>query len=190
VAVALAWLLLVRTHPPGAVPASLLASARAAGCGSIEHPAAQAPAGLHLAPGAPYEYPDEPAASGFHDPSPLPPEPHVYREPVPETRAVHNLEHAYVVLYYRPPADGGLSAEAVRALEGYASDQARVILAPFDPLPEGVAFAMLAWNTRWECPAVTPDQALAFAGAFVDAYRGTTIAPEAPRGLLGPWLTP
>ncbi len=189
-AVGLAWLLFLRTRAPGEVPPPVLTSAEAAGCGPVEHPAAEAPGGLHLAPGQPYHYPDEPATSGYHDPSPLPPEPHVYRLPVPETRAVHNLEHAYVVVYYRPPADGGLPTETVGALEAYVSGQARVILAPFDRLPSGVDVAMLAWNTRWECPALSPGDARTYTNAFVDAYRGTTIAPEPPRGLLGPRLFP
>jgi hypothetical protein len=37
------------------------------------------------------------------------------------------------------------------------------------------------------CPsAVTPDDAVTIARGFVDAFAGTTVAPEAPRGLLGP----
>ena len=60
-------------------------------------------------------------------------------------------------------------------------------MAPYPDLPEGRGLALLAWNTRWMCPSsVTPDQAAAIAGGFVDAFRGTTVAPEAPRGLLGP----
>jgi hypothetical protein len=65
----------------------------------------------HLAPGESFDYPDRPAAAGPHDASPLPPDPHVYAIPVPETRAVHNLEHAYVIIYYRPVAEGGLAQE-------------------------------------------------------------------------------
>lgn len=190
VVLGLVWLLLLRTRGPGEIDAEALRTASAAGCGQVEHPLAEAPGGQHLAAGGSYAYADRPAASGYHDPSPLPPEPHVYGEPVAETRAVHNLEHAYVLVYYRPAADGGLAPETVTALEGYAGDQGRVIMAPYPDLPEGISLALLAWNTRWECPApLTPQQAVTIATGFVDAYRGTTVAPEAPRGLLGPFLT-
>ena len=41
------------------------------------------------------------------------------------------------------------------------------------------------------CPAgVSSDQALTIARAFIQAYRGTTNAPEAPRGLLGHLFVP
>jgi hypothetical protein len=190
VALGLVWLLFMRTRAPGQIDAEALRTASAIGCGQVEHPAADAPGGLHLAPGEPYTYTDRPATSGYHDPSPLPPDPHVYGDPVAETRAVHNLEHAYVLVYYRPAADGGLAPDTVTALESYAEDQGRVIMAPYPDLPEGTALALLAWNTRWECPApLTPEQAVTIATGFVDAYRGTTVAPEAPRGLLGPFLT-
>jgi hypothetical protein len=99
---------------------------------------------------------------------------------------VHNLEHAYVLIWYRPTAEGGLSADTVAALEGVARDEDRVIMAPYPDLPEGRALALVAWNTRWMCPnGVTQDQAIAIAEGFVGAYRGTTNAPEAPRGLIG-----
>jgi hypothetical protein len=35
---------------------------------------------------------------------------------------------------------------------------------------------------------VTSTQATTIARGFIDAYRGTNIAPEPPRGLLGPIL--
>ena len=149
------------------------------------------PSRTHLAPGESYDYPDRPAAAGPHDPSPLPPDPHVYPDPVPETRAVHNLEHAYVIVYYLPTAQGGPSADVIERLAALANDEKRVIMAPYPTLTAEHGLALLAWNTRWFCPAsVTPEQVVAIARGFIDAYRGTSIAPEAPRGLLGPWLQP
>lgn len=173
------------------VSAEALASAEAAGCGDVTTVAADAPGNLHLASGASYTYAERPATHGYHDPEPLPPDPHVYPEPVPETRAVHNLEHAYVLIYYEPEAEGGLPASAGEELATLARGESRVLMAPYPALPEGTALALVAWNTLWECPAtVTPQQAVAIARGFIDAYRGTSVAPEAPRGLLGPWLSP
>lgn len=186
VALVLAWLLVFRAQGPGTIPASVLYDAAAAGCDGLERPVADDPDRSHLSPGETFEYPDRPPAAGPHDPMPLPADPHVHAEPVSETRAVHNLEHAFVLIWYRPTADGGLSSDAVGALEGLAREQDRVLMAPYPDLPDGTALALVAWNTRWRCPAgVSASGAIEIAQAFIDAYRGTTNAPEAPRGLLG-----
>lgn len=178
----LTYVLLLRARGPGEVSAQALAVAGAAGCGALEQPVAAAPDRSHLEPGGVFAYPDPPAAAGPHDPHPLPADPHVYAEPVSETRAVHSLEHAYVLVYH-----DGISAETLTALEALARDQDRVIAAPYPDLPEGTGLALVAWNTRWMCPStVTPEDAVTIARGFVDAFAGTTVAPEAPRGLLGP----
>ena len=182
-------MLFLRAQGPGTIPASVLETAAAAGCDDLERPVVADPSRSHLSPGEAIKYPDRPPAAGPHDPTPLPGDPHLYREPVSETRAVHNLEHAFVLIWYRPTAGGGLPADAIEALEGIARDEDRVIMAPYPDLPEGRAIALVAWNTRWMCPAgVSADQATEIARAFIGAYRGTTNAPEAPRGLLGRWL--
>jgi Protein of unknown function (DUF3105) len=185
----LAYVLLIRSRNPGEVSAAARTAADSAGCGAIFHPVASAPGGIHLQPGQTYHYAQNPPTSGPHDPVPLPPDPHVYAEPVPQTHAVHNLEHAYVLIYYRPSGDGGISAEAFGALAALARAESRVIMAPYPDLPSGTSLALAAWNTLWECPSdVTPGQATVIARGFIDAYRGTNIAPEPPRGLLGPLI--
>lgn len=185
----LGWLLLIRQRPPGEIPAEALAAADAAGCDALERPVAAEPSRDHLAPGDLFEYPDPPTAAGPHDPRPLPAEPRVHDAPVEETRALHNLEHAYVLIWYRPAGDGGIALETIGALGALAGDERRVIMAPHASLPVGRSLALLAWNTRWMCPnGVTTDQATTIARGFIDAFRGTTIAPEAPRGMLGPLL--
>ncbi|HET8526065.1 MAG TPA: DUF3105 domain-containing protein [Actinomycetota bacterium] len=189
--IALGWLLFYRTTSPGEIPAEARSAAEAAGCANLEQPVIANPSRTHLSPGQSFDYPDRPAAAGPHDPSPLPPDPHVYPDPVPETRAVHNLEHAYVIVYYLPTAQAGPSADVIDRLAALANDEKRVIMAPYPTLTAEQGLALLAWNTRWFCPAsVTPEEAVAIARGFIDAYRGTSIAPEAPRGLLGPWLQP
>ena len=113
----------------------------------------------------------------------------MYTGVIPETRAVHNLEHAYVLIYYRRDGPGALSPEVVARLATLARGEARVIMAPYPLLPDGTALALAAWNKLWECPAdVTADQAATIARGFIDAFRGTSNAPEPPRGLLGPLL--
>jgi len=187
VVLALGWALFVRAPDPGAIPQAALDAAAAAGCDPLERPVLPEPSRDHLEPGASFDYGDLPPAAGPHDPSPLPADPHVHAEPVAQTRAVHNLEHAYVLIWYRPAAEGGIAGDVVGALEALANDEDRVIMAPYPDLPDGRSLALVAWNARWLCPAgLTAGDAVAIARGFVDAYRGTTNAPEAPRGLLGP----
>jgi hypothetical protein len=183
--------LFVRAPGPGTLSEAALQAGRDAGCAEVEHPVVTGPTNrAHLAPGEAFDYPDPPPASGPHDPEPLPPDPHVYAEPIAVTRAVHNLEHAYVLIWYRPAAEGGPDPSTIDALEAVARDEDRVLMAPYPDLPEDRALTFVAWNVRWRCPAGTStDQAVTMARSFIQAYRGTTNAPEAPRGLLGPRLS-
>jgi hypothetical protein len=183
---ALGWVLFLRAPGPGTISAIALDTAVGAGCDDLERPVDPDASRAHLASGETFDYPDPPAAAGPHDPSPLPPDPHVRAAPVAETRAVHNLEHAYVLIWYRPAAEGGLSEATIAALETVAREEDRVIMAPYPSLPEDRSLALVAWSTRWLCPAgIAPEDATTVARAFIQAYRGTTNAPEAPRGLLG-----
>jgi hypothetical protein len=190
IALLAAYVLVIRAKPPGTPSPAALAAATAAGWQGFERPVVANPSREHLSPGQAHVYPDRPAAAGPHDPQPLDPDPHIHTEPIAETRAVHNLEHAYVLIYYRPSAEGGPSADVTDRLAAIANEDDRVIMAPYPDLPDGTGLALLAWNTRWLCPGtITADQAATIATSFVDAYRGTTNAPEAPRGLLGPLYT-
>jgi hypothetical protein len=186
----LAYVLLIHGSGPGTIAASTVAAASEAGCADLERPVLANPSRDHLEPGEPPSNDDPPAAAGPHDPSPLEPDPHVRAEPLDEARAVHNLEHAYVLIYHAPETEGGPSAETIARLASVVEDQDRVLMAPYPGLPEGTGLAFVAWNTRWRCPGtIDPETAVEVATAFIDAYRGTTNAPEAPRGLLGPLLT-
>jgi Protein of unknown function (DUF3105) len=179
VAVAGGLLWLQRSTSSKPVNAAALAAGQAAGCGNIQQPEGSSPARTHLDPGQTYQYPNEPATAGPHDPSPLPPDPHIYDSPVPETQAVHNLEHAYVLIYYRESGRGALPQAVVSSLQSLANAQTKVIMAPHSALPEGTALALTGWNRLWECPATTTtDQATMVATGFIDAYRGTSNAPE------------
>src|SRR5438094_749670 len=80
-----------------------------------------------------------PATSGPHDPSPLPIPPHVYPAPIPETKAVHNLEHGAVILYYRQSGDGALGQAIVDRLATIAKTSNNTILAPYPNLPSGAS---------------------------------------------------
>jgi hypothetical protein len=172
--------LIFSVSSPGSVSARALEVGAAAGCGDILTPAAEAPGGDHLGSGESAGYTEQPATSGPHDPSPLPSEPAVHTEPIREENAVHNLEHGYVILYYRADGPQALGEDVVARLARIAEGQDKVLVAPYPDLEEGTSFAITAWNKLWECPAdVTAENAAIMANAFIEAYRGTSNAPEA-----------
>jgi hypothetical protein len=178
---------------PQVVPLAARNAAGAAGCTAVTSPIPQAQArgGLHLQPGESYTYSRHPATSGYHDPSPLPPEPKIHAEPLVETRAVHNLEHAYVIVYYRVGGSDALPQDVVDSLASYVRSQSRMLMAPYPDLPKGAALALAAWNKLQTCPAsVSAEDARTITSGFVTAFRGTSNAPEPPRGLVGRWLQP
>lgn len=178
VTIVVGFSLLVRAPSVKPIPDTATRAAAAAGCGDVQSPESD-PQRSHLESGQTYRYPTEPATSGPHDPSPLPSDPHVYTSPVPETRAVHNLEHAYVLIYYRADGADALDGSVVRDLASLANAQTKVIMAPHPSLPDGTSLALAAWNKLWSCPStVSPEQARTITSGLIHAYRGTANAPE------------
>ena len=149
-----------------------------AGCTDVlEQPDA---GGGHLTAGQTTTYPRHPATSGIHDQSPLPPVPRVYDQPVPETKAVHNLEHGYVVMYYRQGGDDGLPRGVQTALSDLAEETSKVIMAPYPRLERGQALAFVAWDELQQCPStVKSSLAVGLARSFIDRFRSGGRAPEA-----------
>jgi hypothetical protein len=171
------------------------ASARAAaalGCGeegdgSIEESGA-AGAAQHLAANEPPpEYASTPATAGRHAATTYQ-GPAVLQEPVNpvlETNLVHNLEHAYVIMYYRADGDGALPEETVERLTEIAERENKVLLAEYPSMPEGTSLAFTAWNKLLPCPEIggdQTDQVVTVAEGFIEQYRGTSNAPEPSAG--------
>jgi hypothetical protein len=186
-AVALAVLLVVRYFQRASavrpLPQAAVQAAKAAGCTGIQTPDPGTPPRAHLSPGASYAYGQHPATSGPHDPSPMSIPPHVYPSPIPETRAVHNLEHGAVILYYRQSGAGALGPAIVKRLTTIANESNNTILAPFPDLPNGESFALAAWNKLQTCPAgITGPQARAIARGFISSLACTRNAPESING--------
>jgi hypothetical protein len=157
-------------------------AARAAsrmGCGDVQTPADEGT--QHLQPGDPApQYGTTPAASGPHNATPLPAEPHVYDQPVPETALVHNLEHGYVLIYYRAEGERALDPAMVDELAGLAEDESEVIMAPYPSLTEGTNLALVSWTRLLECGADgEPEDARLVAQNFIDQFRNSSAAPEA-----------
>ena len=156
-----------------------------AGCSDVVTPVAD-PQRTHLAAGASYDYPEHPATSGPHDPTPLPDTPRVYDDvsTYRETQAVHSLEHGSVIMYYRPSADPeGLPADVVDALKPVAENSPATYLIPYTQLPTGTALAYTAWNKLLTCPVgITADEAVTVANGFIASYACTSNAPEGKSG--------
>jgi hypothetical protein len=158
------------------------AAAEALGCGQIQNLPSEGRGHLQQGSSAP-EYGTTPATSGPHSPTTLPSSVHVYQELVPEPLAVHNLEHAYVIIYYRAEGKGAIPANVRDALAGLAQGQEKVIMAPYPELPEGTSLALTAWTKLQECPRVTDaDTTVLAVQGFIKRFRGTTNAPEPSAG--------
>lgn len=170
---------LERAASPRPISPEAIAAAQAAKCSGVTKPSGN-PTGGHLNPGQSYTYTQHPATSGLHDPSPLPTSPDIYTTDVPETQAVHFLEHSGVIIYYRAgPDKDALPQDVIAALGKVADDQHNTLLAPYPDLPAGTSLALTAWNRLQTCPAtVTAAQATTIANGFANAFVCTSIAPE------------
>jgi hypothetical protein len=157
------------------------AAAERVGIGEVEEPADEGRG--HLQPtDPPPQYATVPAASGPHSPGTLPPEPKVYEQPVPEISAVHNLEHGYVLVYYRAEGEGALPEPVVAEVADLVEGEPEVVMAPYEGLPEGTNIAFVAWSRlqTGQVPAdAAPDDVTLVARAFIDEYRNGAAAPEA-----------
>jgi Protein of unknown function (DUF3105) len=166
---------------PNELPQAAVLAARRAGCTEVSRPAGSAPGGQHLQPGQSTTYPDTPATSGLHDPSPLATEPKVYDAQPPETQAVHSLEHGAVIVYYLPEADGGIGSDVVDRLASIARRERATYVAPYPGLEPSRALTLTAWNQRQSCPAgedLTQQAAATIVSGFVRAFQCTSNAPE------------
>lgn len=175
------FLFLTRVGGPNPFPQAAIDAASAAGCSDIQTPASDARGGLHLGSDGSYDYPEEPATSGYHASSALSGDVAVLTEMPPETQLVHNLEHAFVNIYYRGSGEQSLPTDVVTALTAVAEGDPKdhVILTPHTALPDGVDLAVTAWNKLLTCPGtVTADQATSIARGFIAAFQCTGNAPE------------
>lgn len=140
----------------------------------------------HLAPGdPPPSYGTTPGTSGNHAASPVTGI-QVLDSPVDpalETQLVHNLEHGYVIMYYRQDGEQALAQNVVNALADLAREENKVMLAPYPNLPDGDSLVFAAWTNLQTCPTVTDANAvMSVANAFINRFRGGGDAPE-PQGV-------
>lgn len=152
------------------------------GCGPVEEPEDEGRQHVETPP----TYRTVPATSGPHASSQLPTEPRVFEQPFDpalEFRAVHNLEHGYVLVYYRQDGNGALEKRYVDALAERVEGEAEVIMAPHPNLPQGTNLALVAWTRLQTCRVrnVDVDNVELVVRGFIDVFRNADSAPEAAR---------
>jgi hypothetical protein len=122
---------------------------------------------------------NKPATVGNHNATPLPSEPDVYEQPIPEPQAVHNLEHGYVILYYQTQGENALPEDVRSELADLAEDEDKVFLAPYSGLRGDTSLGLAAWRNLEMCPLIEdPSDATAVARGFIEQFRGGGLAPE------------
>jgi hypothetical protein len=157
-------------------------AAEAAGCGPVRvippyNPSSEDRTHIGQAPVATppplSSYQSVPPVSGPHDPPP--PQPAgVYTDPPPIYKAIHSLEHAGVIVWYRP----GTTSSALADIQDFYRDTANndhVIVAPYSypdqgaqgTLPAGKQMVLVAWHHLQSCTKLS----LAVVKGFVDHYR-------------------
>lgn len=96
-------------------------------------------------------------------------------------RAVHNLEHGYVVAWY----DASLPAAQVTQLQALAKDPSLSELLVVGwwqgPLPQGKHVVLTSWGRTDRCASVSPQVIKSFYGAHVNS----SLAPEVGSGAAG-----
>lgn len=121
--------------------------------------------GQHVTEGQPVRYDQTPPAGGAHWPSPA--SWGISSEPVPDERAVHNLEHGGVVVSYNAisPEDLGKLRQLVVAYPRDRYNEVKVLGRPYDRIPSGTV-VLAAWG--WTQSLTRYDEALI--RAFLDAH--------------------
>lgn len=114
-----------------------------------------------------------PPSSGPHDANPLPDAIHFYsRADKPKIeRAVHNLEHGFIVAWY----DSQLPQPEVTKLQGIAAQAGeRFIAVPWDrgDFPDNRHFVLTAWDRTQRCGTVDADVVANFVKTYADPTNG------------------
>jgi len=157
-------------------------AAAEAGCTDIERPAVAEEAN-HVEEGTRVNYETNPPTSGNHWQQPAdarfyPPE--SAGDPPPE-RAVHNLEHGQIVIWYDPDAPSDVIEDIEGYIDGQPGNQVLALLAV--PLPglEGGNLAAGAWGAFQTCDKVSED--------VLDEFRATFQA-KGPENVGVPAFSP
>ena len=150
--------------------------ARASGCSEVRV-TGESGGQAHLAEGARARYDTSPPTHGAHDGGGVVVA-GVYDEPFSEDpdkqpsiyRAVHSLEHGYVIVWHK-----GLTRSQQRDLERRSGDERKVIVVPYLQLRGETKVALTAWGRMVTCERLPNTRVT---DAFVDLFREARTAPE------------
>jgi hypothetical protein len=138
--------------------------------------------GLHISEGETGSgYTSVPPTSGQHWSSPASPTSWgVHETAVPQERALHNLEHGGIVIWYQPDS---LSADAIGQLEEWVRgqtqrEQYKVLVSPWAGRDFEHAIAITAWRYLLYQDTLDLDEI----EAFLDAHYQGRLAPEPNAG--------
>lgn len=133
------------------------------------------PENNHQHVAGPVHYNRNPPAGGPHNPMWL--NCGIYNSPVPNTNAVHSLEHGTVWLTYRPNlAVGQVKLLQDLAMSMYDGPQRYVIVSPYPGLPAPIVAS--AWGAQLKVSNVSDPALSAFIRHFVGGAQGKE--PGAP----------
>jgi len=151
------------------------AAAKAADCTGVRNDK-MSPAALHTPDRVTYD--TAPPSSGKHNPDPLPDSIHFYAQSEHPSieRAVHLLEHGFIIGWY----DTKLAADQVTKLKAAsATAGSRFVAVPWDrqDFQDNRHFALTAWGRTQRCMTVSPTVISQFVGKYTNV-----TAPEAGSG--------
>ncbi|WP_261574509.1 DUF3105 domain-containing protein, partial [Frankia gtarii] len=159
--------------------AAASSAATAAGCTGTVNDASQGSSHVSTT----VSYKASPPTSGSHNPDPLPDGISFYNPAsgIPVERAVHNLEHGFIVGWY----DKSLPAAQVEKLRSLAANAGpRFIGVPWtrSAFPDGKHFVLTAWDRTQRCTTVSADVVKDFVAkhANPDPTGATWDSPTAP----------
>lgn len=148
--------------------------AKAAGCGELQETDTSG-GGRHLAEGQTTSYDTSPPTHGAHAPQALPAG--VYEDPFSNQpgdgatiyKAVHSLEHGYVIVWH-----DDLSRDEQNALERRFRNERKVIVVPYPQLRGGTKMAVTAWGRIIRCDKPS----IEVVDGMIDDFREARSAPE------------
>jgi len=108
-----------------------------------------------------------PPASGTHYPSPT--AAGFYPNALPEGTFVHNLEHGYIVILYKPTVDAATMQQLKQAVQDFPKSKfgtIKLVISPYDKMDTPIT--ALAWDWKMPLDAFNRDQLVQFYSAHVD----------------------
>ncbi len=102
----------------------------------------------------------------------------VYKEQQPDERFIHNLEHGYIWISYRP----GTAPEIIKQLENFYGFGKKIVVEPRKENDKTIALAAWNWLDKFdpESKEKLNNNELKRISDFIDTYIGQGPEPNAP----------